>query len=430
MSTTLEAPPATVAAAPAPAPAAPVVPAAPVPPTPGFDTFAADSANVLPDALISLIPPPAPIKRPGATPTPPPAAVAPVAPAAPAAPSPATAPVVTPPAAATPSAPTPEPAKPSEPLLDANGQPIAKNWRMTAKDAKEAMVLQLVRQGAPMLDAVSEVYGKPENAAPAAAATPATPEPPRPDPVAPVEARIKTLAAEVASIETDMDKAVETNDLAALNKLSKQFTAKQLELSNEQNRRAYIQQSTQDAEVNQRVETHRQLETQNVTKAIELYPKLSEAKSPERAQFNLKVAELERDPSFGPHFRQTMPGWPMVVASMVAEQQGWSRQAPAAVVAPVAPVPVAPTPSPSTMPTPSPVQPVAAFQPSRATAVELVSPNAIPGGQPPPASIESFHKDAANATPEQLLALFASAPLPTKLLEMQRKVALNKLGRR
>lgn len=271
-----------------------------------------------------------------------------------------------------------------------------------------------MKNGASLQEAYVEVYGTPQPEAPAPSAVP-TPATPQADPIQQADNFIKSLADNMATIEADMDKAVEANDLAALNKLQRQHSAKTAELATAKLQRESMRQAQQDAVVNERVENHRQLVEANVAKSFELYPKLQEAKSPERAQFNLKVAELESDPAFGPNFRQTVPGWPLMVARMVAEEQGWSRQPvapPAPTVAqPVAPAPTTMTPAPSpngTNPlsvqmTPAPAQP-------RATSVELVTASASPGSATPKLDVHSFLRDSANASPEQLQALLKDAP--------------------
>lgn len=399
---TLEAPPAVAApASPAPAPVA--APVAPVTPAQlNVQSFLADAEKAPAASMTALLPAPEPFGRkpavvaPVVAPVPDPATPVVPAPAAPAVEAPAT----------TPTAETALEA--ATKALAPNGKPVidSRNWRVRANDAKEAMVYQLViQEKIPLTEAMKEVYGDQPSAPQSTSGQPTGPAPTAAviDPVAEADTFISKLSDEANALSAAMKKAVEANDLNAYHEANQSFAAKQADLASAKLQRESIRQAQQDAVVNERVDNHRQLVETNVTKAFGLYPKLTEAKSPERAQFNLKVAELEKDPSFGANFRQTTPGWPLMVARMVAEEQGWSRQP---ISPPVASVPAAAP----TMTNPLAVQPVAAPVQPRATAVELITSSANPGSAPPKVDVHSFLRDSANATPEQLMDLLKNAP--------------------
>jgi hypothetical protein len=387
-SATLEAPaPAAPSATPAVAPAAPVVDAS---------TFERDVGTLAPDALSRLIPGPKPLRPavqpPVAAPTP-----APVAPPAAVEPTPA---AVTPetPAAATP--PTPEPELP-------------KNWRLRANDAKEALVMELHKNGASLTDAYKEVYGSPT---PEPAQQPAKPisEPtPQADPVAQVDTHIADLAKEVADLTSKINTAAEEGDTKTALLTQNTLFEKKLALQRANDQREALRQEIENRQVSTVVEQHNRLEQESLGRIFEAYPQLNDVKSAERAQFNLKVKELESNPAFGPKFRDVIPGWPEMVAKMVDAEKGWSRSAPT----PAAPAPV-PT-APKTMTTPiAPIVPVPlSVPPVRATSAEVITPGSYQGGTTPVANKETFWKDSANTDPDVLIRLMAKAPIDPRLLQ-------------
>lgn len=418
-------------------PAIPATPAAPAAVTPaeklGVETFLRDSEKVTPDVLAAMSPkwsPPKMVTRGNPAPAAPGPEVAP--PAATPAPAAATAPEV--PAAAAPTPETPAPATPTATTpavelppgvqpVDPNSPDHPKNWKVKAANAKEALVYQLVKNGTPLQEAVAEVFGN--TAAPSAPATPAEPAlPPEPtvDPVALADQQITALASQVAELEAQIDEKAADDPKTAL-KLTRQQADLKISLANAKQQRESIAQQIQDRKVESAVENHRQLENQSLTSMYEAYPALSDKTSEQRAAFNLKVAELQKDPAFGPDFREKLPGWPLMVARMVDAEKGWSRTvtpppaAPAPVAAPVTPAPTMNQPSNPLAPrvaAPIPVAPV------RATSAELLSSSSNPGASTPALNAETFWKESADVPPAELIKLFAHAPIDPRLTRAQK----------
>lgn len=393
------------------APAAPVAPA--VPETVSADTFDRDvtAGKVTPDVLASLTPKWSPPKIA--------AHGQPVA----AAPVPAPAPVVEPqPAVAVPPEETPAaevPAAPPVPQTEEQKKDFAKNWRNHASDAKEALVFELHKGGVPLAQAVAEVYGEPKTeAAPATPAQPISQPEPTVDPVAQADQQITALATQAAELEVQIDKAAEDGDnKTALQLMRKQSDIK-LALERTKDQRESIRQEIQDQAVSREVENHRQLENQSLTEMFGAYPELGDKASDKRAAFNVKVAEMEKSPLYGPKFRDNMPGWPMMVARMVDAEKGWSRNAnPQPAVAP-APAPVAKTPM--NQPAPQTVAAAPTGSPLRATSAEVITPSSNPGGSTPALNAQSFWRDSADVTPAELLKLMAKAPIDPRLTRAQK----------
>lgn len=388
--------PAPVPAAPAPAPAA------------TRQTFEGDIGTVAPDALIDLMPAWAPPKIAAKGFSPPKPAASP----APAAPAPVAAPAAEP-------APAPAAAATPAPDAPAAAPEPAKNWRIRAKDAQEALVFELTKNGATLPEAYEQVYGKTATAEPAPAAAP-TPSPsaPEPDPVQVADQQITSLAAQVADLETQIDAAAESGDTKTALKLTRQQADLKISLDRTRSSRETAAQQIHDQRVNAAVENHRALEQQSITEMYEVYPDLADKKGGQRAAFNAKVQALQKDPAFGPKFREVLPGWPLMVARMVDAEQGWNRT-----VAPVAPAPDAPTMTPAAAPVLTP-QPSAAtpsqVPPPRASAAALISPSDSPGGTAPTLDAKSFWRDSDNTDPSVLIGLMAHAPIDPKLLRAQR----------
>jgi len=420
------------------APATPVTPApapaaAPAPEKLTLDTFERDSANLTPDALIGLTPawtPPNMVNRGAAKPAAAPKAAAP-APATPAAPAPAT---PTEPAAAAPATSAPEstPAAPHLPEgvtpVDPNSPDHPKNWKMKAADAKEALFFQLRKSGVPINEAYAEVYGEQAAAAPAPAPATQPVSQPEPvvDPVAQADQAITALASQVAELEARIDEVAESDPKTAL-KLTRQQADLKLDLSNAKTQREAIRQQIQDIQVNQAVEAHRQLEQQSLGQMYRAYPQLNDPASEERAAFNIKVAQLEKDPAFGPKFRRTLPGWPLMVAQMVDAEKGWSRTpakangAPAPVANPASPArPSTPMSQPENPLAPKTVVPANPVPPVRATSAEVITPGSNSGSATPAINAESFWRDSANVPPAELIRLMGRAPIDPRLTRAAR----------
>lgn len=375
-----------------------------------------DSDKVTPDALAGLMPPWSPPKianhTPAAPVSPAPVAVAPAPPEV--VPSPPA--VEPPPVEATPvpaEAPAADPASP----LNHN---LAKNWRLEAADAKEQLVFSLRRQGVPLLDAIREVYGDQTPAAPVAAPAPISPPEPTVDPVLAADQQVNGLAAKVAELEAQIDEVAESDPKSAT-KLLRQQSDLKIELMQAKNNRESIAREVQDRQVARVVETHRQLEDQSLSQMYETYPTLTDKKSEQRAQFNLKVAELQKNPAFGENFRDKIPGWPLMVAQMVDAEKGWSRTANPP---PVAPVPVA-APAPVNTPAANPlapktVVPAPPAAPVRATSAELLSASTNPGAATPVPDAKTFWRESADVHPDVLLALMKHAPTDPRLTRAQK----------
>lgn len=394
---------------PAPAPAA----SAPAPEAASRETFERDIGTNHPDALVDLMPAWTPPRIAAKGFTPPKAA----------APAPTPVPVVevpTPPAAPTPAVePVAAPSAAPEP-----GAELPKNWRVQAKDAKEALMLALMRNnGATAQEAYAEVYGT-ESAAPAAAPAP-TPSPsaPEPDPVQVADQQITSLATQVADLETQIDAAAESGDTKTALKLTRQQADLKISLDRTRASREATAQQIHDQRVNAAVENHRALEQQSITEAMTAYPDLADKTGEKRAAFNAKVQALMKDPSFGPRFREQLPGWPLMVARLTDVEQGWSRTP----VAPVAPVPAAsaaptmttPAAAPVLTPQPSPAAP-SQVPPPRASAAALISPSESHGGTAPTLDAKSFWKDSDQTDPAVLIELMGRAPVDPRLLRAQR----------
>lgn len=442
MLSTAEPPVATSAPAAAPA----VVAAAPAPETLNLDTFLRDSSNMPPDALLGLTPAhrqPDIVTRgrqasakaalPAAAST---ASTAPV-PSAPGLVVPD--PVVSTPAAV-PVAPVPAATPASETAPAPTPAPTAaehtKNWRISVKDAQEALVMQAVKGGMSLKDAYQEVYGAPAASPAAATAAPAAPSSapavtPAPDPVKVAEQAVAKIESSVAELEQQIEKAAESGDTPAALRLMRQQNDLKITLDRAKSNREATAQQIEDQAINQAVAEHRQLENAAKAEVVKLYPALAVAESEQRAAFNQKVADLERDPAFGKDFRVKLPGWPMVVARMVAAESGWGLNAPA----PVASAPGAasalpvPAPAPTTMTTQPPVSPLSpqtvpapsTVPPVRATSASLITASESPGGATPVADKTTFWRESAGAHPSDLLALMGHAPIPAFLLRNQNR---------
>ncbi len=388
----------------APVPAAPATPAqpaaapaAPVQADP-YRAFIQDSTDVPPDALANMVPMPpakgaprlADLARPAA-PEPPPTPAAPATEPAPEAAAPTPAPEV-------PAAPTPEPAKETP-------EDFTKNWRLTAKNAKQAMVLELLKKGVDPQEAVKEVYG--ETKTEAAPAQPISEPVPQPDPVAEADSHINALAQKIAELDTQIEKVSDEGDHKTAIKLLDRKAELRLAQERAKDNREMIR---QDIEASKARSIAAKLDGQvqsSMDQMFEAYPKLTEKNSAERAQFNLKVRELET--INGKDFRDKNPGWPMMVARIVDAEQGWSRspQAPAA-PAPVAPTNMNPTPA-KVVPAPIPAPPV------RATAATVITPSANPGGATPPVDKYSFIQDTKDVLPDALMWLADKVPVDPRL---------------
>lgn len=383
------------------APVAPAVTPAPaVPaPTPKFDaeSFMKDSAGVTPDVLTKLTMPyePPKIVQRGQPPKAAPVVPAVVPPVAPAVEPAAVAPVE-------PVAPTPEPEK-----------TLAKNWRLQAEDAKDALYMQLRKAGAGHMDAHAEVYGQPS----APVTEPISePEVTQPDPVLAADGNIQKLASSMAELTGKIDEAAAANDIATVVKLQREHSATMLQHADAVRNRESIAQDLADRQVSTAVEFHRQQESTSLESIREAHPELGDKKSDKRAQFNLMAAELENNPAYGKNFRNNIPAWPEIVANAADRKYGWSLQ-----TAPVVPAPVAPKimnqPENPLAPklNPQPIPPV------RATSAEVISPSSNLGGAVPQVSGESFWRDSANLPPAVLIDLMKHAPTPEFLRKGQNK---------
>lgn len=406
--------------APAPTPAPAAAPAAPE--QLDFKTFLRDSAKTTPDVLSDLFPAWAPPKIANHTPAAP--TPAPVAPPSPVTPAPAAEPaaavmlpVGTPDPTITAAAPVAEApaADPAAPALNPN---LAKNWRLEAADAKEQLVFSLRRQGVPLQEAFREVYGEDAPAAPAAAPAPISPEP-TVDPVQVADQQVTSLAAKVAELEAQIDEVAESDPKTAT-KLLRQQSDLKIELMQAKQNRESTARDIQDRQVARVVETHRQLEDQSLSQMYEVYPTLTDKKSEQRAQFNLKVAELQKNPAFGENFRDKIPGWPLMVAQMVDAEKGWSRTTNPPPVAPVPAAAPAPVNTPANPLAPKIVAPTPTAAPVRATQAELLSASTNPGAATPVPDAKTFWRESADVTPDQLIALLKHAPVDPRLTRSQK----------
>lgn len=383
----------------APSPAA--LPAVTTPPPPSAETFARDagSAGVLPDALAALMPAPATPEnaKPAASVT------APVpAPAAPAA-------VESPPAAAAPPV--------EVPAAESDEFKLAKNWRLAAKNEKEALVFQAIREGKDPREAVRLVYGDEPAAAPATAA-PAAPVAPAVNPVAEMDTAITGLQTEITELQTQIDKATTDGETATAIKLVQEQGRKERLLERTQDQRQSTLDQHQQHQVDQQVDHYARLQADSARSAIKGYAELVDKDGAGRAAFNLANKELREDPAWKPIFDS--PNWPMVVANHIAQRDGWRRQS----APPAPPAASTPAPAPAALPPVNPVNPLAppAPQPAanRVTAAEVISPAAAASTSAPTATADTFWKDAdtKGVTPSDLLDLMAHAPIDPKLMKL------------
>lgn len=425
----------------APAPSETQTPGATPPapaPQPSIDTFLTDSAKALPDALAGMLPPPTPVgKRPSTAPVipapPTPTTQPSVQPAQEAQPVAPVAPASTAPAESQPA--TPEAgAQPTEPPQTA--EDFTKNWRIKAADAKQALFLELIKNGIHPTEATREVYGDQRTEQPAPT-QPAAPAAPQPNPVEQADQQISALAHQLAELSAQIDDAAEKGDTVAAIKLTRQENDLKSSLQRAKDNREAVRHQIESDRVNAEVNSFQQHVQGSIEAIMARYPFLSDKTGDRRAQFNAKVLQLEKDPRFGPDFRQKIAGWPEMVAQMAAEEHGWSRQAPAA-QPPATPRPATAQPAPTMIQPARPAQPVApaAPNPLRVTSAEVVSPSANPGGTAPQLGIDSFMVDSATAKPEELFGLLAKAPLHPKILDMirrdprQRQLAAQLVGSR
>lgn len=375
------------------APVAPAVTPAPavILPTPKFDaeSFMKDSANVTPDVLTKLTMPYEPPKIVQRGQPPKPAAVAPIVPVVePVAP-------VTPVAEVPPVTPEVTPEVPAEKTLP-------KNWRLQAEDSKDAMYMQLRKAGANHMEAHAEVYGAP-------VPTPqpiSQPESNQPDPVVTAEGNIQKLASSMAELTGKIDEAAAANDIATVVKLQREHSAVLLQHADAVRNRESIAQEIADRQVSSAVELHRQHESAALESIREAHPELGDKKSEKRAQFNLIAAEMEKNPAYGPNFRNNIPAWPEIVANAADRKYGWSRQV-VPVVTPVAPKPMNQPENPL-----APKANVQTSPPVRATSAEVITPGSNLGGSVSQVNAETFWKESANATPDVLIKLMGHAPTP------------------
>lgn len=394
--------------APAPTPTPAAAPAAPE--QLDFKTFLRDSDKTTPDVLSDLFPAWSPPKIADHRP-------APVAPPA-AAPVPAAVPPVPPEVAPAPAAVEPPPVEAVPPVAEPLNPNLAKNWRLEAADAKEQLVFSLRRQGVPLQEAFREVYGEDKPATSAAVPAPVSPEP-TVDLVQVADQQVTGLATQIAELEAKIDEVAESDPKTAT-KLLRQQSDLKIELMQAKQNRESTARDIQDRQVARVVETHRQLEDQSLSQMYETYPTLTDKKSEQRAQFNLKVAELQKNPAFGENFRDKIPGWPLMVAQMVDAEKGWSRTtnpppvapAPVAAPAPVNP-PVNPLASKTVVPTPT-------AAPVRATSAELLSASTNPGAATPVPDAQTFWRESADVHPDQLMALMKHAPVDPRLTRAQK----------
>jgi hypothetical protein len=222
----------------------------------------------------------------------------------------------------------------------------------------------------------------------------------------------------VAELEVQIDKVATEGDTATALKLMRQQSDLKLSLERTKTDRESIRQEIQDQAVSREVENHRQLENQSLTEMFGAYPELSDKSSEKRAAFNIKVAEMEKSPLYGPKFRDNMPGWPMMVARIVDAEKGWSRNANPQPAVAHAPAPVAQPPM--NQPAPQPVAAAPTVSPLRATSAEVITPSSNPGGTTPVVSAQTFWKDSADVTPAELLKLMAKAPIDPRLTRAQK----------
>jgi hypothetical protein len=400
---------------------------APAPATATAETFIADSAKATPDALMAILPMP-PSRAPKA-----PAPVAPEAPP-PAAPTAAPAPAPTT-AAATPSPETT--AAPATPPEDPENFTVPKNYRLHARDPKEAMMLLLIRQGKAAPDAYKEAYGS--EAAPAVA-TPATPaaastQPtPAVEPESPLKAldsQITTLGTEVADLQTQIDAAKAEEDFKTAIDLVQQQGRKERLLEETKARREGYRNHLEQRQVDEATENYRQAQAESAQAVIEKFPQLADLNGEGRAAFNLMNKQLRADPRWASVFDS--PQWPEVVARRVAEEQGWfgTRQAPAAPAAPQAPAAPTATATPRP-PMSTPANPLAPQQPAqapsaatRATAAEVISPAASSSGATFTPSADTFQRDLESMPAAQrrdaLFQLLGHAPIDPRLARLAGK---------
>lgn len=375
-------------------------PAAPAPASVTPETFVRDAAAAEPKSLNELLrhDPRAKVAAPtGALvpATPPPAA----APPPPATPPPATPPPATPPvAAAVPPAIPPASAPPAD-VQEADAAKaleLAKNWRLQARDLKEAQFFSLIRQGKSPQEATAEVYGT----APAPAAAPAAATPPRVEaPPAPNTAEIdaQITAAETAlntlatQVETALDKEADTK--TAL-KLKDQQLEKRLELERLRTQREGIIANAEQSAIDARVSKYQQARAESQRLATEAFPSLAVETSPERALFNQRCDKLRGDPDRAAIFQS--PDWPQIVASQLAVEQGWVKATPGGTRQP--PAAAAP---PAAIPPPPPASS------TRATAAEVITPGDPAAGTSFVPTLENLREAAGKADPKDLNKLLA-----------------------
>lgn len=316
-------------------------------------------------------------------------AAAPAAPVVPAA-APA-APVVPAPAAVVPPVVPPAAA----PVEGEGTLEFSKNWRVEAKDAKDAQFLLLKKQGKTTQEAYAEVYGTASAPASAPAAEPVRSEAPPAPNTADIDARI--TAAETAlstlagQITTALDKEADTKTAFTL---KDQQLEKRLELEKLRGERAAIVSQAEAAAVDARVAKYQAARVANTTRASEAFPALAVVTSPERALFNQRVEQLRGDADRSAIFNS--PDWPWAIAAQLAVEHGWVKAVPGASPPAAAAAPAAPVP------------PAAA--PARATAAELITPG-DPGASSFVPTLESLRADANLADPKVLNQLLAG-PTP------------------
>lgn len=392
----------------------PETPASPVAPAPvaNADTFLTDSDKVTPDALLNILPMP-PSRAPQA-----PAAAAPAAPVQPAAPTQPATPAATAPVVTDPNA--------TQPAQQEENIELPKNYRLHARDAKEAMMLLLIKQGKSAPEAYSEIYGTQKPETTTATTTTAQPEVPAAQPENPLvryDSTITTLSTEIADLQTQIDKAKADGELATAIDLVQQQGRKERLLEQNKQERGALKFRLEQQQVEAQSEQYRQAQAESARTAIEKYPQLADPKGEARAAFNLLNKQLRSDPRWAPVFDS--PEWPSILAQRVAEQQGWNATPKVQTAAPAQQPPAQPT---NTVPSTNPLAPQPVVQPNpaavRATAAEVLTPASTPNGGSPTIqpSPDSFDRDlGAVPAHERLAALYDvmnHAPIPEKLRMM------------
>ncbi len=296
-------------------------------------------------------PPPPVVPPPAATPPPeaPPAAV----------PTPATPPPEAPP----PTPDTPEVTDPAQALAH------AQNWRVKAKDFKDAQVFSLMHQGKTLSEAYKEVYGTEAPAAtpPVAAPVPAAPTPPAV--TAEFDSRITALQQEVTALAERETAALKEADHATAITIQHDRLSKEFEITLLKRDRESTIRQAEDSRQAEEVEAYRQVRAKTIKNLTDRYPFLKDETGPERAAFNNRVTELRKDPKWIPFF-DANPEWPLTVGATLAVERGWKAAEAGSAPPPPAPRPGAP---PAVPPPPSPTA-------ARATAATLMSAaEAAPG---------------------------------------------------